>query len=83
VTGHLTEVQKPDLGATAQKWQALQRQHAQWAERAWIGTIVMEFTNDELRVLCDQYFTINETLTMRRLGLLQTDEGFDGREANR
>ena len=44
-----------------------------------IGALVTGFTNDELRLLADAYLNMGEVATLRKLGLLQPDEGFGHR----
>ena len=71
-------VEKPDLRELAPRFIAARREHARRVEQAWVGTLVLEFSNDELRLLCDEYLTVSEVRTLRRLGLLRPDEGFNG-----
>lgn len=60
------------------RYHDLRRQHEEWARRAWTGLLVREFSNAELQLICDN-FTIDDTLTLRALGVLGEGQGFDGR----
>jgi len=46
-------------------------------DNAWIGTLVTEFTTEELRVVIEN-LTIGDVLTLRSLGVLGPDEGWTG-----
>jgi hypothetical protein len=76
---NLAAVSTPDLAEVHARYRDLEDRHREVAFQAWIGALVMEFTNDELRAMADD-FCIRDTLTLRKLGLLAPDEGFDGRK---
>lgn len=78
----LQAVAQPDSAEVASRYYSLQRAAEEAARIAWVGTLVMRFTNEELHLLADR-MSIGETLTLRRLGLLAADEGFDGRSKPR
>ena len=75
-------VEQPSLAEVMDRFNVLNRAHRAWSYRMWIGTLVTEFSNDELRLLADR-LTINDTLTLRHLGLLRPDEGYDGTRRKR
>lgn len=56
--------------------------HEQTARINWLGTLAITFTTDELQLICDN-FTMDETLTLRALGVLTEDQGFDGAKKKR
>lgn len=72
-------VEFPTLATVSPRLMALREAARLAAERTVIGALVNDFTNDELRLMADDLLTIAEVLTLRRLGLLGPDEGFDGR----
>jgi hypothetical protein len=74
----LAAVDLPTLAETAPKLAALRAAARLASDRIMIGGLTSEFTNDELRLLADNYLNIGEVLTLRRLGLLAEGEGFDG-----
>jgi hypothetical protein len=49
---------------------------------AWVGFLVTEFTNEELAEVCD-FLTIEDTYTLRKLGVIGEDQGFDGTPESR
>lgn len=77
-TPSLTIVEPPDVGACMAELSEARQQYALQADLAVIGFIVTRFTNDEIRAIADEGLTIGETLTLRDIGLLGPDEGFDG-----
>ncbi len=75
-------VEPPDEGEVLAKYAALQKRHQQVVHDAWIGALVLHFDNEELRILADS-LCIGDTLDLRRLGLLTSDEGYDGTKESR
>ena len=75
-------VEPPDEGEVLAKYAALQKRHQQVVHDAWIGALVLHFDNEELRILADS-LCIGDTLDLRRLGLLASDEGYDGTKESR
>lgn len=79
----LSVVGEHDMAALSDRLRSFEDAHQIAAHHARIGGLVLEFTNDELRALCDFLLTIGDVLDLRRLGLLGSDEGFDGTPASR
>jgi hypothetical protein len=70
---------QPDVPAALDRYHDLQRRWEADTRIAWVGFLVTQFSNDELRAVAD-HISIGEVLTLRELGLLRPDEGFDGRK---
>ncbi len=70
-------VKKPTLTDVAPRFMDLRRAVREQANDLMIGAIVTRFSNDEIRLLADNYLNIGEVATLRRLGVLDTNEGFD------
>ncbi len=79
----LAVIETPDMAEVARRLMDLRDAGRVAEERIVIGGLCAEFTNDEIRLLADDYLNIGEVLTLRRLGLLAEDEGFDGSKASR
>lgn len=78
----LSAVPTPDLAECAERFNVLQDEHRRVMAKAWLGALVSEFSNAELRVLMD-YLTIQDVLDLRRLGLFGPNEGWDGSKKSR
>jgi hypothetical protein len=74
----LVAVETPDHSATLKRLLVARRSAQAAADAVLVGILVRDFTNDELRAVADE-MSIAETMTLRRLGLLAPDEGYDGR----
>lgn len=73
------EVGKVDRLAVHAKFRAFTDAQRKVQEQARVGGLVLLFDNDELRYLASTgHLTIADVVTLRRLGLLAPDEGWDG-----
>ncbi len=70
-----------DRATALRRLQQFRRDELMRAELATIGFLVTAFTNDELHAIADD-LAIGETMTLRAVGLLADNEGFDGRGAS-
>lgn len=57
------------------RYYAAKQAHEKTARINWLGTLAITFTTDELQLICDN-FSMDETLTLRSLGVLGPDQGF-------
>lgn len=72
-------VQGPDLADVLTRYRAIQDEHQRVRREAWIGALVLTFSNEEIHLLCARdVLCIGDVLDLRRLGLLAPDEGWTG-----
>jgi hypothetical protein len=72
-------LRSPALREVLDRFFAAREDHQRVMARAWLGALVSEFSNVELKMLCTYgVLTIGDVLDLRRLDVLDPDEGWTG-----
>jgi hypothetical protein len=71
MTAPLKAVESADFADTVTLFLAARDRHREHARQAWIGYLVLSFTNEQLLMLADGYLSNVTVADLRRLGLLR------------